>query len=65
MERIWSSTLTFLNYFLCLWMFCLHVCVPGAYKGRKWALDPLELELEMVVGSYVGPGVLCETSKCF
>lgn len=36
-------------------VFCLHVCVcttgvPGALRGQNRALDPLELELEMVVG---------------
>lgn len=24
---------------------CMHVCVPGDYRGHKMALDPLELAL--------------------
>ena len=31
-------------------------CYVGATKGQKRALDPLELELEMVINLYVGAG---------
>jgi hypothetical protein len=29
-------------------------CMPGAHGGQKWVLDPLELELQMVVSSHLG-----------
>lgn len=34
-----------------VWVFCLHVglCILGANKGQKGALDSLELELQMFV----------------
>ena len=45
---------------------CMHICVPhvclcathmaGSLGGQKRALDPLELELQMVVSSQVGAG---------
>lgn len=37
---------------------CLPACagVPGARGGLKCALDPLEVELHMVVGCHVGAG---------
>lgn len=30
--------------------------VPGALKGQKWALDPLELEFQMVGSHHMGAG---------
>lgn len=44
------------NCVLCVWVFCLHVClctmcVPGAYRGQKKVLDSLELELQTDVGA--------------
>ena len=46
---------------LCVWMLCLHIClfitcVPGAHRSQKRESDPLELEVQMVVSYYVGPG---------
>jgi hypothetical protein len=38
---------------------CLHVCaacVCSTYRGQKRALDPLELELQMVVSHHVCAG---------
>lgn len=42
-------------------MFGLHVCLcirhlSGALGGQKRALDPLKLELQMVVSCHVGAG---------
>lgn len=42
-------------------MFCLHVCLcimcmPGAHKSQKKALDPLPLELQKIVSCHVGAG---------
>ena len=34
----------------------VHYMCPGALGGQKRALDPLELELQVVVSGYVGPG---------
>lgn len=29
---------------------CLYIpCVPGVHRGQKMALDPLELELQMII----------------
>jgi hypothetical protein len=28
------------------------MCVPGAYRGQKMAVDPLELELQTAVSAY-------------
>ena len=39
-----------MDYMLCL---CI-ICVANAYGGQKRALDPLELELQTVVGHHVG-----------
>ena len=46
---------------LCALVFCLRVCrctvgMPGALKGQKKVLDPLELEPRMVVRHHVGTG---------
>ena len=36
---------------------CMYaMCVPGACRGQKKALDLLELELRMVVSHHVGAG---------
>lgn len=32
------------------------MCVPGAYRGQKRALDPLQLMLQIVVSHHVGIG---------
>lgn len=43
-------------------------CMPGAHRKQKRMSDTLELELETVVGHYVGDGielckVLCKSNK--
>lgn len=44
------------------------MCVPDAHGGQKRELDPLKLELWMVVSHYVGTEngtqVLCKSNKC-
>ena len=42
---------------------CIHSCVPGACRGQKRALDPLELELGVAVRHYVGTGNPCLLQK--
>lgn len=42
----------FVLFVLCVWVFCLHVCLcptcmAGVCEGQKRALDPLKLELQM------------------
>lgn len=44
-------------------MFCLRIClrikcVPGAREGQKGVLDPLEVELQVVVSLHVGSEML-------
>jgi hypothetical protein len=46
-------------------VFYLHIlsalytaCIPGALRGQKRALDPLQLELQMVVRHHANPGPL-------
>ena len=46
---------------------CMYVrtmCVPGTHRAQKNVLDPLEVELQMVLSHYVGVGnqtwVLCK-----
>lgn len=43
------------------------MCVPGAIGGQKGSMDPLELELWMVVNHHVGAGnrtqVLSKTTE--
>jgi hypothetical protein len=51
----------FVLFVLCVWVFCLHVCLcptcmAGVCEGQKRALDPLKLELQMLVNHYVGAG---------
>jgi hypothetical protein len=48
--RINSSKKKIYIFYLCVWVFCLHIClgimsVPDVCKGQKRASDPLELEL--------------------
>ena len=43
------------------WVFCLYaclcpMCMSGAHGSQKWMLDPLELEVQMVMSLYVGAG---------
>jgi hypothetical protein len=51
----------YLNFILCVWLFCLHVCLcttcmPCACRGQKRASDPLEVELKTVGRHHVGAG---------
>jgi hypothetical protein len=34
----------------------MHVCVTGAHGGQKWALDLLELKVQVIVSHHVGAG---------
>jgi hypothetical protein len=47
-----------LNSFLCIWVFCLNVClctcVHNAIRDQKMLLDPLGLMLQTVVSHYSG-----------
>jgi hypothetical protein len=48
-------------FILCVCVFFWHVgqcpvCMPGAHRGKKRALGPLDMVLQMVVGCHVGPG---------
>lgn len=64
-ERKLSSVYLYLCYFFLIsitfmylgvfvWHVCLGItCVPGACRGQNKALDPLNLELQVVVGFYV------------
>ena len=58
--------------FIGAWVLCLHVCIYMCiclvtHRGQKRALEPLELELQMVVSCYVGARnqtwVLCKNNK--
>ena len=54
-----TSVKTLFHHCLCIWMFCLCVCLytlhtPDARRGPRRALDALELELQMVVSHFVG-----------
>lgn len=47
-----------------VWHVCLGItCVPGACRGQNKALDPLNLELQVIVGFDVG-AKSCKSSKC-
>ena len=53
---------------MCVNVFCLHVCLctacmPGIGRGQKRASDPLELELEMVVGLHESAGNRIQEEK--
>lgn len=55
---LWRSTF-FSVYFLCMSMCLVYICVPCAgriLQRPEEALDPLELELQMVVSCRVGTG---------
>ena len=49
------------NYFV----FMCTVAIPGAHRGQKRALGPLELELQKVMIHHAGPRTLvfCRSSK--
>lgn len=52
---------SFHSYIICVWAFCPRVCLctacmPGANGGQKEVLDPLELDIQMVVNQHVGAG---------
>lgn len=58
LSQYWGLIFLIFKYqlliFLCLWVFCLRACMcstwmPGAWESLKWVLDPLNLELQMVV----------------
>lgn len=40
--------------FAYMYVFTLHAC--SALRAQEMTLDPLELEVELVVSSHVGPG---------
>ena len=40
----------------CLRVYLCNTCVSGAHRSQKRALDPLDLELQMVVGRHVSEG---------
>lgn len=48
-------------YYLCVWVLCLHVCLciicmPCALGSQRVMVNPLDLELQMVVSYCVGAG---------
>jgi hypothetical protein len=52
--------LNFYSQILCVWVFCLHVCLyiacmSGVSRDQKTS-DPLELNTQMVVSHHVGTG---------
>ena len=54
-------------FILCEWVFCLRIgmyimCVPGTQESQKRALDPLKLELEIVVSYSVDAGNWTQSS---
>lgn len=52
----WCPVLFFSIYFKCmnvLLYVCLCVRMPGALRGQERALDPLGLELQLVMNHYV------------
>lgn len=38
----------------CLYIYVCMICMPGTFTEQEQALDPLELQLEVVVSHYVG-----------
>lgn len=48
------SKIDFYLYVLCLYECVSTACVPAACRGQRRVLDPLELELQMVVSCLVG-----------
>lgn len=51
-----DDILRFNIFILWVWVFCLHVCIPGACGGQETTLDPLGLELWTVVICHSGTG---------
>ena len=76
--RVVSALSFFKELFSLLFLFCMYECIASlhvgmpvlcnACRGQKEVLDPLELELWMVVSCHVGAGnrtqVLCKSSYC-
>lgn len=63
-EVIYACEFIYLFYVVCL--FCLHICVPHACSvqgGQKRSLDPLELELQMIVTCHVCAGSQTESPE--
>lgn len=56
--KSWDLEWLFKNYllYMCGYSVCAFTCKAGAYRGKKAALDPLELELATVVSYLVGSG---------
>lgn len=59
-------------YFMCTRVLLHYVFVPHSWSvcgGQKRALDPWELELEVIVGYHVSAGneiqVICKPKECF
>ena len=59
-----SNVLIYYLYllFLCVWMYCLHVCYCTHVIQCLWRSDPLELELQMVVSHHVKAGNWTQSS---
>lgn len=53
---------------LCLLVCSCSMCMLNAHGGPKSALDPVELELQMLVSCYVDSEkptqILCKNNKC-
>ena len=50
-----------INLFLCVWVFCLYVCLCttfmlSVHEGQMKVLDPLRPELKTVVGHLIDSG---------
>lgn len=64
----------FMYVYVCMYVLHMVICMrvlhmmSGASGGQNWVLDPLELELKMVVSHNVSAGnrtqVLCESNTC-
>ena len=54
-------------FILCVCFACMHVCrvryIPGALRGQKRSLDPLELELQTVVNCQRVLGIKPRSSR--
>ena len=49
-----------------MWVFCLYVGLPHAHRdqgGHKRVLDPLQVELQIIVSCHVSAGVLLGSSE--
>lgn len=55
--------------FICICVCMCTNCAPGALRGQRGTLDPLELELQTIMDCYVGTGnpnwILCKSNKCY